>query len=268
MKPLNFILIFATMVVCNPVVAQDWQIGGGSDETPTGSDNTSTYDPYYRSEDESDYYYEKSTPAKSNFVLSGGYVNKEWVTDFGNHTIHENFWGERNKRLHGMQLGFSYQPVWKMGIGLQTGVYYEAYISESDYVDDRGYDDFVEHCFYIPVHAMFRVPLMDDNISLAVFGGLGFNYAVTGVFYDNYDYYDDYYDEWHRDSYTEYQEYGNDKWPRRFNLQAELGAKLRIKSVEMSFTYSRGLNNHNLYDGHKTRQDKLAISVGWVIPEF
>ena len=195
------------------------------------------------------------------FGVAIGYVNKGWSTDFGNRVYNENMWGEENKRLHGMQLGFIAQPCLKFGLGLHAGLFYEWYYSVSQVVLDAGYDNFTEHNFYIPIHAMYRMPITRD-ISLSFFGGIGMNWAFKGSYNEQYRYY---YWDGRYDNVNEaitWQEYGKKgEWPRRLNLQWEVGATFRYNIFQLSFTYSRGITNHHFYEGYKTKQNKLDFTL-------
>ena len=59
--------------------------------------------------------------ADSPLGMHVGYVSKQWATDFGDYKFKENLFGEEDKRLHGLQIGFTYQPYTRYGIGLYTG---------------------------------------------------------------------------------------------------------------------------------------------------
>ena len=203
------------------------------------------------------------------FGLVLGYVNKDWSTDFGSYTWRENLWGQKNKKLHGFQLGFQYAPCLPIGLGVDTGLFYECYISTSDVVQDWGFDDFTEHNLYVPIHAMWRFPLSRD-CSFSVFGGLGLQWAMYGSYNCTYETvtwdwdsgrpyfgYVNYPEEW--------QQYGNNgEWPHHFNLQWEVGGKLRIKNFQLSASYAFGATNHEFYEGYKTKQNKLSIGLGFV----
>ncbi len=190
--------------------------------------------------------------------LQVGYVNKDWRTDFGDKVIHENFWGQLDKKIHGLQIGLNYQPCAPSGFGFRMGLFYEFYYSVSSAVHDAGYDDFREHCLYVPLHALYRIPFT-RNHSLILFGGIGVNWSMFGTFNNEY------YDRWD-DSWTsipeKFQQYGNNEWPRRLNMQWEVGANLRLSQFLLGFTYSRGLTNHRFYDREFTQQNKLAFSLG------
>lgn len=262
MKAIKLMVCAATLMVAASVNAQDWQIGGGSFNGSENYDNDNVnYD--YQPENNNKVSLFKGGHEDAPFSLSIGYVNKEWLTDFGSYTWHENLWGQEGKRLHGLQLGLGVAPCLPIGLGVRSGLYYEAYFSEAQGVKDSGYDEFTEHNLYIPLHAMYRFPFTRD-ISLSVFGGLGFNWAVYGEYKERgYRYYgidgDSYYYGPH-----EYQQYGTGSWPKRVNFQTEIGCDLRIKNVKIGFTYSFGLTNHHLYEKYNSQQNKLGISFGIV----
>ena len=201
---------------------------------------------------------------KHNFTFVAGYVNKDWVTDMHWKTVHENFWGEEGRRLHGAQLGIGYDLLFTHGLGLHSGLYYEYYYSQSAYVrNTMQYDHFTESSLYIPFHAMFCVPVIRDMCYLKITGGFGFNLAVYGEFADD----DGYYDSWgdyHQDGAHESQRYGGGIWPKRLNVSSELTVRLQIKHFEAGFTYSHGLNNHKLTEGFDTRQNKISVNVGYI----
>lgn len=195
--------------------------------------------------------------------ITVGYVNKYWRTDFGNHVVHENIWGEENKRIHGLQIGFSFQPLIPCGLGIHTGLFYEYYYSVSQAVKDAGYDDFTEHNLYMPLHGMLRIPITTFS-SISLFGGLGFNWAMWGSY--NKDYVSRGFNgEKIVDSRVEeWQHYGNGEWPRHFNTQWEAGCLLRIRMIQLGFTYSRGITNHHLYKDYNTQQNKIGIALSFV----
>ena len=71
---------------------------------------------------------------EDNFSAEIGYVNKQFVTDFGNGEVfHENLFGLEDKFLHGFQLGIFYHPTFRLGehfgVGCRTGLAYEQYLA-------------------------------------------------------------------------------------------------------------------------------------------
>lgn len=193
-----------------------------------------------------------------------GYVNKVWITETEDETYSENFWGEPDKRLHGMQFGLMYQPTLPVvGLGFRTGLAYEFYTSSSDYVEERGWDRFNEHCLYLPLHLVWDIRLGNDFAITPSFG-LGFNWSMYGNFKDDQRYYyDDYYYARTRAYYGphEYEHYG-DSNPKRWNNQLEWGCDVRFGDFLIGFEYSKGIRNHELYEGYDTFQNKLQITLG------
>ena len=205
-----------------------------------------------------------------------GYVSKDWRTDMDGRVVHENLWGEHDKRMHGMQMGFTYQPCLPIGAGIHTGLFYECYFSVSQSVRDAGYDDFTEHNLYLPIHLQWRLPIT-QQASISLFGGIGLNWAISGTYNERYrEYIYDGYNLWAAIGFPvggryvegsrigEYKKYGQGDWPRRLNMQWEFGCHLRYKYFQLDFTYSIGDTNHEFYRGYKTRQDKLAICLSFV----
>lgn len=203
--------------------------------------------------------------------ISIGYINKDWVTDFGNETYHENIFGQEGKRLHGVQVAYNYTTCLPVGLGLHTGLAYEWCMSYSDEVKERGFDRFNEHSLYLPVHATWHIPVSDD-FSIQPYAGVGFNWKVsasfksglhTGMWTDAIDPYG----RWDRYEDVALVRYGRNGWPHALNAQLEFGANLHISGVVVGFTYSRGLTDHEFYrkDLKKTRQDKIAVTLGFCI---
>lgn len=186
--------------------------------------------------------------------FSIGYVSKQLVTEGEGEKLKENgVWDDgEGKSLHGMQFGLHFQPCLSFGLGLYSGLFYELYMSWND---DYDYDEFMEHCIYVPVHAYYRLPFA-NKIALSVHGGIGFNYSVHGAYSNGDDNLED---------YTSF--YGEDAFPKRFNMAAEIGVGFRIKAVQLNAQYAKGISNHRSYESlgdYKTRQNKLSLSVSYV----
>lgn len=204
----------------------------------------------------------KYNPVPVDFTI--GYVQKQIVTSGNGEKVKESpawFDGE-SKWLRGFQLGIGVHPCFKFGLGFYSGVFYEMYISSNDKED---YGDFQEHNIYIPAHALFRIPF-SDNAALWVHGGLGFNIGIAAAYKaDDSDYNEDITDYYGKPVYAtdQFDIYG----PKRFNMAAEIGLNMRIKSFALGATYSKGITNNECYqeagDGYKTRMNKLAINVAF-----
>lgn len=244
----------------------DWQTGGGS----TAGNRTIHH--YDNSANQASINLWSGGYENNKIELIVGYVNKQWTSKYSIGTRYENFFGEKNKRLHGMQFGMLYTPSYDWGLGLRTGAFFEAYFSVSNYVKARGWDNFTEGDMYIPLHASYRIPFT-KNWGITFYGGMGFQWAIAGRYSQVRGYS---YDFWtgKRVEYgdSQAQSYGSG-WPRNVNWQAEGGLNLRFNHVVLNFTYSYGLTNHrmeNSFDGGNTyeiaresRQDKMTFSVGF-----
>ena len=202
------------------------------------------------------------SPVPVDFTI--GYVQKQIVTSGNGEKVKESpawFDGE-SKWLRGFQLGIGVHPCFKFGLGFYSGVFYEMYISSND---KEEYGDFQEHNIYIPAHALFRIPF-GDKVALWVHGGLGFNIGIAAAYKaDDSDYNEDITDYYGKPVYAtdQFDIYG----PKRFNMAAEIGLNMRIKSFALGATYSKGITNNECYqeagDGYKTRMNKLAINVAF-----
>ena len=194
------------------------------------------------------------------FGIHIGYLSKQWETDFGDHKYKENLWGEEDRRLHGLQIGLSWTPISQYGLGLYTGLFTELCFSSGE---SMGYDNFSEGSLYVPAHIAVNLPMGRES-ALMVHGGVGFNYAFAGEFFDDDYWYDDYGDRHYYEG--ERLHYGRDGWPRRFNTSLELGATLRIDRFVLNANYSWGMTDHRLYTDmphHATHQNKISITAGW-----
>lgn len=259
-------LTFAMSTLCSFAQSDDdWQIGGGRDE------NSTTYaDPYSPTEDVA---YTKSSGLFGSFKqspwsLNVSYINKNWATKMNGTTMHENFFGEPDKRLHGFSIGGDYQPTLNFGLGIHTGLHVEIYVSTSDYVKEKDFDDFTEVNFYVPLHAAFRIPIA-RRCALSLYAGLGLNYAINGSYREHRYYYDSFTGDWEDHPYTVDQRYGNG-WPNRINAATEFGGSLNIKSFRVGIIYSRGITNHHLHphEEFNSRQNKLQLSIGCLIGDW
>lgn len=214
-----------------------------------------------------------------NVGVEVGYVNKQFRTRFDDsHVLHENTLGDEGAYLHGLQVGVYYQPILFYGLGLKLGLYWEQYFASGR---NMGYESFREGNIYLPLDAVFRIPI-SRNVSVNLIGGISMNYIVYGQLssgsrYD-YDRYNDYnnflYDiisGFVGDGYnrfeSEYVNYGEDGWPQRFNGQYEFGISFRINAFTLKAMYSIGLTNHKFYwnqhQRYETHERKLAIGVGF-----
>ena len=201
--------------------------------------------------------------------FTAGWVAKEWRTTINGRTVREDMWGNPNKMLHGMQFGLSLSKGLIHGLGFRTGLYYEWCLSFDQQIKELGYNRFSEHSLYIPLQVMFRMsPFPNKKISITPFGGIGLNWAMAGklksgpMVGNNAYGYNKYTGRQYPLGFFKYGNYSPEEW----NIQAEAGIAVRIKAVELSFTYAWGLNHHHLYDGVASRQNKMAVNLSVVLP--
>ena len=221
---------------------------------------------------------------KNTFVgLNVGWVAKDWVTSRKGRTYHEDLWGNPDRMLNGFQIGLNVQhDVW-CGIGFRTGFKYEWYTSVDRVVKDAGFKRFGEHNLYFPIHASFHLSPL-KHFSITPYAGIGFNWAMNGVFhtydeasYDGPDYWDwknnpigsiissivSLTDNANLPSIVCY-DYNNHS-PHHWNVQAEVGVSVQIYAAELSFTYSFGVNRHNIYEDAATKQNKMTATIGFLL---
>ena len=190
-----------------------------------------------------------------------GYVSKQWVTDLkdGGDKLHEDIFGREDRRLHGLQIGVGYKPLTRYGLGASTGLFYEAYFASGR---DYGYDRFVEHNLYLPLHALFQIPFSYD-FSMSLECGLGLSYVLSGDFMNDDDYYYNEYGERYHPvvDHLDYSRFGN---PKHFNAALEFGIGLKIDKVSLRAIYSLGITDHHLYTNYPrstTYQNKINVSL-------
>lgn len=188
--------------------------------------------------------------------VSAAYISKTWETKGEGLLYKSNFWGERNKSLGGFQVGLYTQPNIAWGFTAYTGLFYEYYYSQSDYMKEQEYyDQLNEHALYLPLHLGYQIPF-SENVALTVHGGIGMNYSLYGEMTSTLD-----------DSYsapiTDF--YGEEGSPKRFNLAKELSLDLRLYSVRLFATTSIGLTDHKWISADEgdfvTTQNKYSIGV-------
>lgn len=213
--------------------------------------------------------------ANATFQMFAGYVNKSWVCSYeGEGTQREDFYGDPNDQfLHGWQIGMLYTPAFDWGLGLRTGLAFEWYISRSQWIRDWS-TRFSELDLNIPLHAMYRYTKSAD-FGFEIFAGVAFQLAMAGLYYQYYENaaalaWSGYYTYRPCGPATKTQHYG-DGWPQRVNWQADIGATFRYQMVALSFTYSFGLNDHELQTSFnegrsfvtatKSRQDKMQATL-------
>lgn len=159
-------------------------------------------------------------------------------------------YGGQERHMHGLQVGVPIQPYFKYGLGLITGIYYEAYFL--DYPDDN-VKEMVEHNMYIPLDLQFRLPISTE-FSIYACGGVAMDWSMATKYKAGDISYD--------------VDYKEDYWVNPLNFSAEVGAGIQYKALQASFKYQWGLNNNSTYiqgfqypDGLNAKLRKLQAQI-------
>lgn len=192
--------------------------------------------------------------------FSIGYVQKQWTSKVDGKRERYGMW-EDSKFISGVQAGIRIEPVASFGLGLNTGLFYEYYYTQSKdmyYSDASGsYRGVIqEHALYLPVHLEYRLRITDDFHAF-IYGGAGLDYGISaGV--EMKDTNDDYV-VYENGSLYESDDVEN--W-KRFNASLEYGLGLSYKNVQLNVTRSHGLINMAKDSDNSVKQDKpLMVSL-------
>lgn len=184
-----------------------------------------------------------------------GYTNKQMISDHGvGGVVHESILGKNNGFTHGAQVGLNLYLLRRNGMGIHTGAFFNAFLATANEGDAtlRGYKRFMETEAYVPAHLMYRFSLV-RRFSLSVYAGVGLNYGIFGSFTNK--------DEMPWKNRNEVMKYDKPGWPNRFGMQTELGASLRMGTMELNVLYGIGITDHKYYAVNKTRQNRITIGV-------
>lgn len=126
-----------------------------------------------------------SPRTKSVWGVAAGYVSKLWLIEYPDGSkqeagIYDETW------LHGIQFGIRYNPLFKYGFGIDTGLYYEYYhnksaqvLEENDDGDYYYYQTLNYHILRLPIHLEYRLNF-SRNFQVFIFGGIANEYAIAG----------------------------------------------------------------------------------------
>lgn len=238
-----------------------------STSSSTSSSNSgSTYSSGSYSNSNYDYTPKKKEPAGWNSPadaktvgVSLGYVSKQWVMKQGGTVEKFGYW-DGSKSVPGFQIGIRFEPQFKYGFALNTGLYYEYYFSSASNVaveDEYGKPltckgRLEEHNLYLPIHLEYRLHF-NDKFNLFFFGGAGLDYGLGGklTYYDIPGYEDTSFDDI----------YENTLGWKRFNASIEYGLGLRYRAFQVHASMARGLINMSDNDSYSIKQNK-NLSVG------
>ncbi|MDE7412027.1 MAG: hypothetical protein K2M94_08320 [Paramuribaculum sp.] len=191
--------------------------------------------------------------------FSFGYVQKQYVTRDGAYLIKQNLW-EEGASMHGGQLGMHFEPAFKWGLGLYTGLFWEFYVSsDGSWLDNDTYT-YQEHDLYLPIHLYYRLRL-GERCHVALHGGIGMDFIVSHNIHTGSE---------TNGTYVEWNESLSEDWtivPKRFNASGEIGVDFRWRMIGATFTYSWGLTNQGFYSDYgdlKTHTNKMSFAISWM----
>lgn len=189
------------------------------------------------------------------FGFSVGYVQKQWVVKEDGETTKMGYWDD-TKYMSGIQAGFRFEPLFKYGFGIDTGLYYEYYYSKSKTISYEGNEfepSINEHSLYLPIHLEYRLNF-SSKFQLFFYGGVGLDYVLSAKLKTN------------RDdlTYDEDDAYENSNL-RKFNTSLEYGGGIRVYGVQLNFTLTNGLMNiYKESDANIKQQKNLMCSLSYM----
>lgn len=224
----------------------------------TSSSSTSSSTNSYSTSSSNHSYYRrhKFNEPKDEYIigLTAGYVQKQWVYDTDGHKEKVDVFGD-SKYTNGIQFGIRFDPQFKYGFGINTGLFYEYYFDKLDLeeYDYQYHYTSSEHCLYMPLHIKYSLNF-SEWFQLAFYGGIGLDYGLSGTINIKSD----------ESDYDPINIYDEDLDMKRFNTSLEYGASIRVKNVQLDFSMSKGLINMSDNDDYKVKQNKLMnISVSY-----
>lgn len=192
---------------------------------------------------------------QGEFGISVGYVQKQWVAKADGETTKMGYWDD-TKYMSGIQAGFRFEPLFKYGFGIDTGLYYEYYYSKSKTISYEGNEfepSINEHSLYLPIHLEYRLNF-SSKFQLFFYGGVGLDYVLSAKLKTN------------RDdlTYDEDDAYENSNL-RKFNTSLEYGGGIRVYGVQLNFTLTNGLMNiYKESDANIKQQKNLMCSLSYM----
>lgn len=195
------------------------------------------------------------------------YVTKQIVvsgnTDEGSEKIETSWNGAwsngYNHWLHGLRTGFHFQPAFKFGLGMYTGLFAEFYMSH-DKTAANGYKDYTEIDLSMPLHILYQFPL-GKKVAIGFHTGPSFNWNLYGV-YDE--------DIWESEKETDKEEveFGEPPYPKDLSINWDFALWLRLGPAYLSGSISKGMNDLGCFpdfgNNAKSVMKKYVLGVSFV----
>ena len=164
-----------------------------------------------------------------------------------------------NHWLHGFRTGFHFQPAFKFGLGMYTGLFVEFYFSHnSEGIEE--YKDYVEIDMSIPLHILYQFPL-GRKVAVGFHTGPSFNWSLSGVYSNGL-----FKDEAESDTYKV--DFGEEPYPKSFSCNWDFALWLRLGPVYLSGTVSKGMNDLGCFPDFgresKSSMKKYILGVSFV----
>lgn len=246
-----------------------------SDIAYTNSDRDMAYGKY---DDSNDYYYttgihknDRVAKKKKGFNapktndywgIAAGYASKVWSKQTlpdnkENVGVYDNGW------LHGIQFGIRFNPQFKYGFGLDTGIYYEYYHNKSaiydDGVNEEGtfsyFKTLNEHVVRIPLHLEYRMNF-SKNFQLFFYGGLSADYILSGNM--------TYTQQGYQSPYEVNKKIYGTIIPsaKRYNASLSFGGGFRFSALQFNIGSQMGLINVSPSEEYELRQNNpLSVTL-------
>ncbi|MDR0233177.1 MAG: hypothetical protein LBI82_13845 [Dysgonamonadaceae bacterium] len=199
--------------------------------------------------------------------LSVGYVQKQWNWKTAESTTKYGAFDDGKNYVDGIQAGVRFEPLFKYGLGLNTGLFYEYYFAKSgEYAGTDGdYNytmNFAEHSLYLPLHLEYRANI-SENFSAFAYVGASFDYGLGAKLTAT--------EPTEKEPfYTETNIYKNSEigFPNKpLNASFDFGTGIRFDGLQLNIGTSRGLMNISTNPNIRIKQNKpIMVSLSWMIP--
>ena len=197
-----------------------------------------------------------------------GYAKKHWMVSSDNSTFaKQGIWSDnKDSRPNCLQLGFTFEPRFKYGFAMKTGISYMFYHLPND--NDGMYSTnakkynfekkLSEHSLYIPLHLQYRVSF-NEYIQVFVQAGPSVDLGFSGVLRDPDN----------RKSKIDFYRNSDLELPiKPINFSIDYGAGIDLGAFQLYAGFCRGLSNISTDPLLNIRQNKFMFSVKFFHPNF
>lgn len=211
--------------------------------------------------------------------LTVAYVQKQYQVKSDGETVYKGtltLWddedgGDRDW-LHGIKAGVQYQPTFKFGLGLYTGLFYEYYRSTTHKFDvdkkeglTSDFSKYQEHSLSLPLELFYNLPFA-SKVALSLHGGVEGNFMISRTYSGFVEEYDGIKFE---DSYNALKDEDDafPELPGMFTLNWQVGVQLRLGPIMLGAQLTRPITKHKWeFKGYEftTTYIKNSFSLSYV----